>query len=308
MLRRLGNNYIRRTDRLVVNMANILQTTQQIADGAPDWFDLLLRSRPLTTDCCSRSMESGCQGMAALPRGRTHQNNHKLKSSRRTSSIKRRFSMVEETIRRTFTQPGPILSTATIQLHTRIAVDLFHGHKGFTWFAANLNKLWDLSLQDDPYADYRLIQVEEQLALFSQYLSHKTEEVEGRLGALAIAGIQPVSHHSVRPVDAPLAFRATQAAAAVLQLAALDRLTQKALMVKHFGLLTESDWQSSVGSCTSAMRDLFAISEHQVSGASRDDFSSKNARSMEARERLGEIPAEIMEGLKRPSLGPKRVK
>lgn len=216
--------------------------------------------------------------------------------------------MVEEITRRTFTQPGPIISTATLQLHTRIAVDLFHGHRGFTWFAANLNKLWDLSLQDDPYADYRLILIEEQLPLVAQYLVNKMEEVEACLGALSGAGIQPVSHQSIRPVKVPLAFRTTQAAAAVLQLAALDRLTQKVLMAKHFGLLTESDWQASVGACANAMRDLFAISEHQATGASRDDFASKNRRAQEALERLGEMPAEIMEGVKRPSMGPKRVK
>jgi integrating conjugative element protein (TIGR03761 family) len=216
--------------------------------------------------------------------------------------------MVEETTRHTFTHPGPIISTATLQLHTRIAVDLFYGHRGFTWFAANLNKLWDLSLQDDPYADHRLIVIEEQLPLVAQYLANKTEEVESRLGELVGAGIQPISHQSVRPVKVPLAFRATQAAAAVLQVAALDRLTQKALMAKHFGLLAESDWQTSVSACANAIRDLFAISEHQARGVSRDDFASKNRQAQEALERLGEIPAEIMEGVKRPSMGPKRVK
>ncbi|MCR6651310.1 MAG: TIGR03761 family integrating conjugative element protein [Cellvibrionaceae bacterium] len=212
--------------------------------------------------------------------------------------------MVEEVTRRTFTQPGPVISTATLQLHTRIAVDLFHGHRGFTWFAANLNKLWELSLQDAPYADYRLILVEEQLPLVAQYLANKTEEIESRLGALVGAGIQPVSHQSVRPVKVPLAFRATQAAAAVMQLAALDRLTQKALMAKHFGLLTESDWQTSVGACANAMRDLFASSEHQATGASRDDFASKNRRAQEALGCLGELPAEILDGSRRPSMGP----
>lgn len=216
--------------------------------------------------------------------------------------------MVEEITRRTFTQPGPIISTATLQLHTRIAVDLFHGHKGFTWFAANLNKLWDLSLQDDPYADYRLILIEEQLPLVTQYLAQKTGEVEERLGALVCAGIQPVSHQSARPVDVPLAFRATQAAAAVLQLAALDRLAQKALMAKHFGLLSGSEWKNSVGEGAGAMRDLFAISEYHTAGASRSDFASKTVRARDALERLGEIPAEIIEGVKRPSMGPKRVK
>jgi integrating conjugative element protein (TIGR03761 family) len=215
--------------------------------------------------------------------------------------------MAEEKIRRTFIQPGPVISKATIQLHTRIAVDLFHGQKGFTWFAANLNKLWDLSLQDDPYADYRLILIEEQLPLVSQYLAQKAEDVEERLGALACVGIQPVSYQSVRPVDAPLAFRATQAAAAVLQLAALDRLAQKALMAKHFGLLNESDWQNLVGACAKALRDFFAVSEHHATGAGRGDFASKNARALDVLERLGEIPVEIMEGSKRPMMGPKSV-
>lgn len=216
--------------------------------------------------------------------------------------------MVEETIRRTFTQPGPIISAAAFELHTRIAVDLFHGHRGFTWFAGNLNKLWDLSMQDDPYADYRLILVEEHLPLLNQYLSQKMSEVDSRIGSLADAGIQPVSHQSVRPVVVPVKFRATQAAVAVLQLAALDRLTQKALMAKHFGLLTEDDWLNFVGRSAAAMRDLFLLSEHQVSGTCRDDFASKNARARGAMERLGDIPLEIMEGVKRPEMGPRRTR
>lgn len=216
--------------------------------------------------------------------------------------------MVEETIRRTFTHPGPIISTATIELHTRIAVDLFHGHKGFTWFAANLNKLWDLSLQDDPYADHRLILVEEQLPLLKQFLGHKVEEIGSLLGALSDVGIQPVSHQSVRPVNVPLACRATQAAAAVLQLAVLDQLAQRALLARHFGLLTDTDWQRCVREPVSAMRDLFALSEYQASGACRDDFAGTNARAQAARERLGEVPPEILTGLKRPTMGPMRTK
>jgi integrating conjugative element protein (TIGR03761 family) len=213
--------------------------------------------------------------------------------------------MVEEITRRTFAQPGPVISAATLQIHTRITVDLFHGHRGFTWFAANLNKLWDLSLQDDPYADYRLILIEEQLPLVAQHLANKSEEVEACLGALAGAGIQPVSHQSVRPVKVPLAFRATQAAAAVLQLAALDRLAQRALMARHFGLLTEMDWRSCVSLSARALRDLFALSEYQASGASRDDFASNNAKARAAIERLGDVPTEVLEGVRRPALGPR---
>lgn len=213
--------------------------------------------------------------------------------------------MVAETVRRTFAQPGPIVSAATIQLHTRIAVDLFHGHRGFTWFAANLNKLWDLSLQDDPYADYRLILVEEHLPLLKQYLSQKADEVGSLLGALSDAGIQPASHQSVRPVEVPLVFRATQAAVAVLHIAAVDQLTQKALMARHFGLLAETDWQSCVRPSARALRDLFALSEYQASGASRDDFASNNAKARAAIERLGDVPTEVLEGVSRPALGPR---
>lgn len=213
--------------------------------------------------------------------------------------------MIEETTRRTFAKPGPVISAATIRLHTRVAVDLFHGHRGFTWFAANLNKLWDFSLQDDPYADYQLILVEEQLPLVRQYLSQKTEDIEMRLGALADAGIEAISHQSVRPIEIPITFRATQAAAAVLHLAALDQLTQKALMARHFGLLTETGWESCVRQSARALRDLFTLSEYQAGGACRDDFSSNNAKAHVAIERFGDLPTEVLEGVKRPALGPR---
>lgn len=213
--------------------------------------------------------------------------------------------MATDTPRPKTLRPGPVIPAATISLHTRIAVDLFHGRRGFTWFAANLNKLWGLSLQDDPYADYRLILIEEQLPLIRQYLSEKAEDVDVKLGALADAGIETLSHQSVRPVVVPVAFRATQAAVAVLLLATLDQLTQKALMARHFGLMTGADWDGCVGTSAAAVRDLFALSEQRASGASRDDFASKNARAREAVERLGTIPDEIVEGTRRPTMGPR---
>jgi hypothetical protein len=53
------------------------------------------------------------------------------------------------------------------------------------------------------------------------------------------------------------------------------------------------------------MRHLFKLAQFRASGATRDDFAANNARARAALEKLGQLPADVLQGLRRPQLGPR---
>lgn len=211
--------------------------------------------------------------------------------------------------------PGPLSPKATIRLHTYIGHQLFFGRQTsekpkyreqcFMSYASNLNALWSCAQADDPYADWKLIQIEEQITKVKEKVVDILETLQQLLDGLISAGIQPVSHYSIRPVDVPISFRTVQAAVSIQLLGQVDGVIQKALMSRHFGLVTDQDWQKVLAQSVSPLRHLFSLAQFRVGGATRDDFAANNARARAAIEKLGQPPADILEGLRRPQLGPK---
>lgn len=212
-------------------------------------------------------------------------------------------------------RPGPVIPKATIRLHTYVTHQLFFGRKTdesrtgrdvcFTLFAANTNTLWDCAIADDPYADARLIQIEDKLQVVRSKVDTVSKAVSELLGSMESSGIRVDNHQSIRPVDVPIVFRTVHASVAIQILGSIDTLIQKALMARHFALVTDQDWQRIREESVSPMRHLFSLAQFRSSGATRDDFAATNARARAAIEKLGQLPDDILQGLRRPALGPR---
>lgn len=212
-------------------------------------------------------------------------------------------------------RPGPVQPKATMRLHTYLGHQLFFGrqdesnkrpfrNQSFVRFASNVNALWTCSKQDDPYADARLILIEEKIDGVRDQVKAIMGDLDEILDSLQESGIRPESHQSIHPVEVPLSLKSVHATVAVQVLGLVDRLIQKALMAKHFGLVTEQDWQRIMQQSVTPMRSLMQLSQFRASGACRDDFAANNARARSAIEKLGELPQDILEGTRRPKLGP----
>lgn len=234
------------------------------------------------------------------------------------TAIKQRSAVPDTKQHDENTMPGPVIPRASIRLHTYIGHQLFFGRQdskerpyrepSFTSYASNLNALWTCSQADDPYADARLIQIEDQINKVREMVSSLLKTLEGLLESLESSGIQAVSHQSIRPVDVPISFRTVHAAVSVQLLGMVDQVIQKALMARHFGMVTEQDWQRVLQQSVSPMRHLFTLSQFRASGATRDDFASNNARAQAALEKQGHLPTDVLQGLRRPLLGPRQRK
>lgn len=213
-------------------------------------------------------------------------------------------------------KPGPVQPKAVMRLHTYLGHQLFFGKQeesnkrafrsqSFVRFASNVNALWDCARQDDPYADARLILIEEKINEVREQVKALIVTLDELLESMSESGIRADSHSSVQPVEIPLSLRSVHATVAVQILGSVDRLIQKALAAKHFGLVTDQDWQRIMQQSVSPMRALMQMGQFKASGATRSDFASKNARARAAVEKLGELPPDVLDGSRRPALGPR---
>lgn len=232
-------------------------------------------------------------------------------------ALRQRSNIDPQQKERENSMPGPVIPKAIIRLHTFIGHNLFFGNAekkdrpfrepAFTLYASALNAVWAAAQNDDPYADATLVQIEEQIDKVKIMLNDLLVNLSSLIDSLENAGIQAVSHTSIRPVDVPIAFRTVHAAVSIQLLGLADQVIQKALMARHFGMVTAQDWQRILKSSVSPMRHLFSMSARfRASGATRGDFAANNARAAAAVEKLGQLPQDILEGTRRPKLGPRQ--
>lgn len=217
-------------------------------------------------------------------------------------------------------KPGPIHSKAAMVLHTNHGHQLFFGKRteesangkiktrnkmGFLTFASNLSHLWTCAINDDPYADAKLIQIEDQLKKVEEKTSEIEKVIDDLIASLTDAGVTIVSDSSIKPIEVPISCRATQAAMTAPMVGKVDRVIKKALVAKQFGLMSGNDMSKILPFTVSPMRHLFSLSLFRASGATRSDFASMNAKAHAAIEKYGELPGDILDGSRKPKLGPR---
>lgn len=98
-------------------------------------------------------------------------------------------------------------------LHTKQGVRLWEGNNnkknGARWpgirFGLSLsNELLSIALQDNPYAQYQLLLLEEQMTEIEQYFAEHQDNVDMQLGALAQSGLQISIIRNPNPVEVSL--------------------------------------------------------------------------------------------------------
>ncbi|UOF21382.1 PFL_4669 family integrating conjugative element protein [Pseudomonas syringae] len=211
---------------------------------------------------------------------------------------------------------GSLRSSVNLTLHTHHASRLWFGRQrtegkpgmiGLSGFANILNRIKRGCEQDDPYSDWFLILIEEKIEASEQEM----KDIDARLDEV-MASLPPMlsigQNLSVQPVTLPLFLSTPLAFKAVFLLTAYDELVRRILLASHVGLIDNNAKGQWLDEGAAILRRLFGLSQRwKFSGASRDDFAAKNARSEQAREMyasFGEIPQDILEGTRKSSFAP----
>ncbi|QHB28835.1 integrating conjugative element protein [Pseudomonas monteilii] len=208
---------------------------------------------------------------------------------------------------------GSLRSSITLTLHTHHAARLWQGRTaregvfgimGMAGYISVTNLLKQASSQDDPFADWFMLQLEEKVLQAKAELLALTEQVklvERDLPTQVSIG----DNLNIHPVTLPLFIGSQLGFLAVYLLTDYDTLVRRVLLAHHTALIGRVDMEHWIDGGAHLLRSLFSMSQQfRLAGVSRDDMAANNARAREAVEKFGTPPQDILEGRRRSQFAP----
>ena len=201
--------------------------------------------------------------------------------------------------------------TKPIKLHSRQGVYLFtgqqpsedkHGFPGLTKFAQLTTMPYFLAAQDDPWADYKLILIDEALEQSRLEIEQGQSDLNAILSKSLIqiestASSEPVSKHVV--FGNPLAYRG---ATLLLQ---MDNYVINLLSAAHFGLITREASSRSIRKARRAViRAFMSATGYKNMHVTRSDAINYTENAKAAELQMGHLPNEVIAGTKRSKFAP----
>lgn len=210
--------------------------------------------------------------------------------------------------------PGPLAGTVTLTLHTAHAQRLVIGrwataeHDGLLGlfaFADLLRTIWHGAAAADPYADWWLLKVERALTRAQRELQALTESVTAELADVEALSIAPAA--SARPVVTALRFATPQAFRGAHIVGRYDALARAALAARHTGCLSSQLAAKTLWAAGQVVRRTFDVARAYVAtGITRADLIHCTPRAAVAVQRMGVLPAAILNGTRTPQHVPAR--
>lgn len=217
------------------------------------------------------------------------------------------------------TSPGGLRGQAELLVQTRYAQKLVVGRGkyekddppaiiGLIRFAMLMRRLWDASELDDPYADWYLLQTQENLEHGHEELKHLKQQIEQRLQG--VQGVQITVAESHEPVRIPLHFANPYGYMGAYLISDYDQFARAVLTARHVGLLSrdESERMLHQNGGRLVRRAFSSAQGFKYCGVTRDDMAANNAKARAAIEAMGELPQEVLTGELRPRIRPEHRK
>lgn len=214
---------------------------------------------------------------------------------------------------------GSLRSQINLELHTYHAARLWSGRKpntgektqgvlGLTGYLHLTNVIKTAAAQDDPYADWMMIQIEEKiekvkarLAAIKEEVKEIVDDVPWQLSISENLNIQPARMPLF--VNTPLGFQG------VYLLIEFDEIARKLLLANHIGKMKRGQLEDMLDQAAHQIRSTFAlVQNYRNTGVTRDDIAANNARARAAIEKYGLPPQDVLEGTRRSSYAPTIVK
>lgn len=212
-------------------------------------------------------------------------------------------------------EPGGLISNATLELHTRNAYALVegraqsedkHGIPGLRQCGKALRMVLAGCREDDPYADWFLLQIHRYFETQADYLATLNEAADRKLEGQQ--GITLTSSNSSTPTIITLSFSSPYGYRAAFLLRDLDDFIRKVRTLTHVGLLTRDESGRQINQATAAVRSAFHKTlEYRFIGITADDYRQRTVKAKEAIERWGEIPVDVLDGTNVAPYAPPRL-
>jgi integrating conjugative element protein (TIGR03761 family) len=208
---------------------------------------------------------------------------------------------------------GSLRSSITLTLHTHHAARIWQGRNaregvhsimGMAGYISVTNLIKQTAAQDDPYADWAMIQLEEKLMQAKAGMQELTQQLD-RIKQDLPTQIDMGDNLNIHPVTLPLYIGSQLGFLAVYLLTDYDTLVRRTLLAHHTALIGRVDMEAWIDNGAHLLRSLFGQAQrYRHAGVTRDDMAANNARALAAIDKFGLPPMEILEGHRRSQFAP----
>ncbi len=204
------------------------------------------------------------------------------------------------------TKLGSLVASAELALHSIDTLRLWNPSKkskslGAGVFFSRASTLEYAARQDDPYADYALLVIENAL----DSAMRTCQEIEA---ALPVRNTSRVSYHealSRDPITKTIKTTARFGWRFVDLIEQFDITMVRLSDASFKAQITRKETEDYRSKALAAIRNVITLSvQMQHSGITRHDVASNNAKAQAAQEKLGAIPLEVLEGIERAQFAP----
>lgn len=209
--------------------------------------------------------------------------------------------------------PGALRGEVWLTIQTYQAQSLIRGRRaaddkpaiiGLIGFADRLKSIWQAVRFDDPYADWWLLKVEGSIADIRAQL----RSLQQRMDAFVTesnSSLEFAVAQSSQPQRVSLQFASPYAFRAAQLLGEYDRLMCTGMTLHHLGIEIPTDLVEQVTGSGRWVRRVFAVPQgYHCLDIRRFDIRQGTSAAIKAKERMGEIPLDILSGARLPSLRP----
>ena len=203
-----------------------------------------------------------------------------------------------------------------IRLHTHHASRLWSGRrqdkstgreaiKSFPHFGGLLRTLTQAATQDDPWADWWLMRVQDHIDDGRSKLKQLLDAVEAFMQNQLPDEVSYMNAMSSKPLEIEVRFDSPLAYQAAYLLADFDKLARHVQMARHYGLIAREQTEQLLNQGAKVIRSILSrVDDWKFTGATRDDVAANNPKAIAAREKMGDCPQEILAGEKRSRYAP----
>jgi integrating conjugative element protein (TIGR03761 family) len=208
---------------------------------------------------------------------------------------------------------GSLRSSITLTLHTHHAARIWHGRSaregvhsimGMAGYISVTNLMKQTAAQDDPYADWAIVQLEEKLLRAKTGMLELAQQLD-RIKQDLPPQVDMSDNLNIHPVTLPLFIGSQLGFLAVYLLTDYDTLVRRTLLAHHTALIGRGDMEAWIDDGAHLLRSLFGHAQrYRNTGVTRDDMAANNARALAAIDKWGLPPMDILEGHRRSQFAP----
>ncbi len=202
-------------------------------------------------------------------------------------------------------QPGVLRSQATLTIQTRYGQTFVYGRPrdsksgknqipGLLDYARRVRLIWLSVIADDPYADWQLVRIEQNLFDAKQCIREHDAMVRERLESIQGMKIEPA--HSVEPVTIELNFQNAYGYLAAGLVSEYDQLACHIFAASHVGVVTKKQGYQILARAGVGIRRLYATTYGwKYTGVTRQDVLENTQTAQRAAEIMGECLPESLD-------------